>query len=236
MMIAIINPFRYRCYYYDRETNLYYLNSRYYNSEWGRFINAGGEFGRNLNIMSYNLFLYTNNNYISFADNDGNFAISLGIFSIIKCAAYVIAAVIVAKSLVETAIPAINNVITVAKEKRTISKSKEKTKVYVESRIISKKSKNQSVTKPCTKAKIVKNNVIRGERLTTDKSVSEVLKSKSIMCDAEFYALDVAIRVSEVTKTRYYKDSKHHVGNNYYEHYHVEQIIGHPHIWFYTNY
>ena len=28
--IGIINPFRYRSYYYDNETNLYYLNSRYY--------------------------------------------------------------------------------------------------------------------------------------------------------------------------------------------------------------
>ena len=32
------NPIRYRGYYYDRETKLYYLNSRYYNPEWRRFI------------------------------------------------------------------------------------------------------------------------------------------------------------------------------------------------------
>ena len=32
--IANINPFRYRSYYYDSETELYYLNSRYYNPEW----------------------------------------------------------------------------------------------------------------------------------------------------------------------------------------------------------
>jgi len=32
------NPFRYRAYYYDDETGLYYLNSRYYNSERGRFV------------------------------------------------------------------------------------------------------------------------------------------------------------------------------------------------------
>ena len=36
--ISKINPIRYRGYYYDRETNLYYLNSRYYNPEWRRFI------------------------------------------------------------------------------------------------------------------------------------------------------------------------------------------------------
>ena len=34
------NPYRYRGYRYDTETGLYYLNSRYYNSEWGRFVNV----------------------------------------------------------------------------------------------------------------------------------------------------------------------------------------------------
>jgi len=37
--IAHINPFRYRGYYFDVETGLYYLNSRYYDPETGRFIN-----------------------------------------------------------------------------------------------------------------------------------------------------------------------------------------------------
>ncbi len=40
--IGKINPYRYRSYRYDEETGLYYLNSRYYNPEWGRFINADG--------------------------------------------------------------------------------------------------------------------------------------------------------------------------------------------------
>ncbi len=38
--IATINPFRYRGYYYDRETGLYYLQSRYYDPETGRFVNS----------------------------------------------------------------------------------------------------------------------------------------------------------------------------------------------------
>ena len=37
---ARFNPLRYRGYYYDTETGLYYLNSRYYDSVAGRFINA----------------------------------------------------------------------------------------------------------------------------------------------------------------------------------------------------
>ena len=38
--VANANPIRYRGYYYDDETGLYYLQSRYYDPEWGRFLNA----------------------------------------------------------------------------------------------------------------------------------------------------------------------------------------------------
>ena len=38
--IATINPFRYRSYYFDTETGLYYLQSRYYDPNLGRFLNG----------------------------------------------------------------------------------------------------------------------------------------------------------------------------------------------------
>ena len=69
--LSTINPFRYRSYYYDEETNLYYLNSRYYNPEWGRFVNADGVIGSNGDAISQNLFAYTSNNFINYSDNDG---------------------------------------------------------------------------------------------------------------------------------------------------------------------
>ena len=40
--LAKANPFRYRGYYYDEETGLYYLKSRYYDPETGRFITIDG--------------------------------------------------------------------------------------------------------------------------------------------------------------------------------------------------
>ncbi|MHB8127262.1 MAG: RHS repeat-associated core domain-containing protein [Desulfitobacteriaceae bacterium] len=40
------NPYRYRSYRYDTETGLYYLQSRYYNPEWGRFLNADSLAGK----------------------------------------------------------------------------------------------------------------------------------------------------------------------------------------------
>jgi RHS repeat-associated protein len=38
--LGALNPIRYRGYFYDVESGLYYLKSRYYDSETGRFINA----------------------------------------------------------------------------------------------------------------------------------------------------------------------------------------------------
>ena len=76
-LIAQINPFRYRSYYYDTETGLYYLNSRYYDPETGRFINAD-----DLNILSktldefngLNLYSYCFNNPVNTFDEDGQLA------------------------------------------------------------------------------------------------------------------------------------------------------------------
>ena len=76
--IGTINPFRYRSYYYDEETKLYYLNSRYYNPEWCRFINADGIIGANQDIISLNLYAYVSNNVSNGSDEDGNYAIAIG--------------------------------------------------------------------------------------------------------------------------------------------------------------
>ena len=69
--IGNINPIRYRSYYYDTETGVYYLQSRYYDPEVGRFINADGILGANQDILSYNLFAYCSNNPINFCDSTG---------------------------------------------------------------------------------------------------------------------------------------------------------------------
>lgn len=69
--IGIINPFRYRGYYYDTETELYYLNSRYYNPEWGRFINADGIICADKSILSNNIYIYSGNNPVMYIDPTG---------------------------------------------------------------------------------------------------------------------------------------------------------------------
>ncbi|QGU96697.1 hypothetical protein GOM49_17845 [Clostridium bovifaecis] len=59
------NPYRYRGYRYDSETGLYYLNSRYYNPNWGRFINGDIVLGAAGQLLTHNMFAYSFNNPIS---------------------------------------------------------------------------------------------------------------------------------------------------------------------------
>ena len=76
--IGHINPLRYRGYYYDRETRLYYLQSRYYDFANCRFINADTFATTDANgFLSANMFAYCENNLIGNSDPDGYFAAAL---------------------------------------------------------------------------------------------------------------------------------------------------------------
>ena len=68
-----LNPFRYRGYYYDGEMGYYYLQTRYYNPEWGRFLNADGYVNANGDILGYNMFAYCSNNPVMGYDPEGTF-------------------------------------------------------------------------------------------------------------------------------------------------------------------
>ena len=71
--IAAANPIRYRGYYFDTETSLYYLQSRYYDPAVGRFINADDSsyLGADGTDNSYNLFVYCSNNPVMRIDITG---------------------------------------------------------------------------------------------------------------------------------------------------------------------
>ena len=62
--LGSVQPFRYRGYVFDEETGLYYLRSRYYNPQWGRFVNADS-------IITSNLFAYCHNEPVQFVDFNG---------------------------------------------------------------------------------------------------------------------------------------------------------------------
>lgn len=72
--ICTHNSIRYRGYVYDEETQLYYLQSRYYDPNTCRFINAdGGIYAVDSGINGCNLFAYCANNPIIYADMTGKF-------------------------------------------------------------------------------------------------------------------------------------------------------------------
>ena len=71
--IAHVNPFRYRGYYYDAETGFYWLQSRYYDPEVGRYLNADSVIaGVGGSVQGYNLFVYCFNNPVNMSDSSGH--------------------------------------------------------------------------------------------------------------------------------------------------------------------
>ena len=87
----IYNPIRYKGYYYDEESNMYYCQSRYYIPELYRWLNIdNANFLEVDDINKLNLFVYCSNNPVMGIDNDGH-------FSFLKCLA--VGAAIVGEAL-----------------------------------------------------------------------------------------------------------------------------------------
>ena len=75
-----LNPFRYRSYFYDTETQLYYLKSRYYDPYIGRFISMDdASYADPETVGGLNLYAYCGNNPVMNVDYNGHFAISIGV-------------------------------------------------------------------------------------------------------------------------------------------------------------
>lgn len=74
--IVNVNPYRYRGYYYDVETGLYYLQSRYYDAEVGRFVNGDDRISPYF-CLTTNLYSYTLNSPVIHADYMGHDAVLL---------------------------------------------------------------------------------------------------------------------------------------------------------------
>ena len=91
--LGTFNPLRYRGYVYDTETGLYYLNSRYYNPTWGRFINADNQLSTGSDLIGVNLFAYCGNNPVNRVDPTGEawWHWALGALAVIGCAAATVA-------------------------------------------------------------------------------------------------------------------------------------------------
>ncbi len=71
--LAEINPLRYRGYYYDSETGFYYLQSRYYDPENHRFINADSYLSTGRGTVAQNMYAYADNSPVMNTDSCGNY-------------------------------------------------------------------------------------------------------------------------------------------------------------------
>ena len=65
--LSTVNPIRYRSYYYDHETGMYYLGSRYYNPQWRRFISPSTSAINPSVVNGLNGYAFAGNNPIDFA-------------------------------------------------------------------------------------------------------------------------------------------------------------------------
>ena len=69
--MASVNPLRYRGYYQDPITGWYFLQSRYYNPDWRRFLNADSLFIAGDEINGSNMYAYCNGNPVMYQDPSG---------------------------------------------------------------------------------------------------------------------------------------------------------------------
>ena len=108
--LGTLNPLRYRGYVYDQETGFYYVSSRYYDPEIGRWINADNRIsGVGGEVLGYNMFTYCMNNPVNMSDPSGNWPI------------WTIFAVVVAAIVIPTVI---NHVVNAVNKKKIDSEIK----------------------------------------------------------------------------------------------------------------
>lgn len=84
-IFASENPFRYKSYFHDSETNLYYCNTRYYSPEICRWISMdNAKYLDTSSTLGCNLYVYCLNNPIIFIDQSGNYGVLL-LVAVIIC-------------------------------------------------------------------------------------------------------------------------------------------------------
>ena len=232
--IGIINPYRYRSYYYDKETSLYYLNSRYYNPEWGRFINADGIIGNPNEEIYYNLYGYTRNNPVKHIDSEGEFELvtTLTVGAGLALLLVVTSAVMSRPGSMD--MPNFNFPDISIKEQNYQDSTKEKTKDNSKTKTkteIKEITKPTSPSKPCWEAKLnnTKTDVELGNKITIQESVDRVATGKDVMCNNKFSAQMVAVYFPN-----HYGPEIHDKYKNvkYYPHFHPYDY-SHIHIWYY---
>jgi len=233
--IGHINPLRYRSYYYDQESNFYYLNSRYYAPDICRFLNADGTIGANQDIHAYNLFAYCSNNPANFCDPTGESlltAIGAALGAIAPYVPWILAFTAVAivgiglltivnaptindgiTTGIENAVETVNDAIDNAKE-RSRERTAEKTR---------EKNKNTSYWS----AEIIDGIVTPIQPMSYSEARLWVAMGNNLLCKD---------RAAAIAIVKFYPsaewDPAHRDEANYLNHYHLNGAHGN-HIWYY---
>ena len=222
------------------------MNNRYYNPEWGRFINAdsyGGEVGGN--PLLHNAYIYALNNPVKYGDNSGNsVAVAYYVYEFVK-AILVIGGVYAGTKALEAINVGVSNALsnpylsipTPQRKPKESAQTASKVTTQVNTAVgaavgaLSSTKPQYEESKPCTTAKIVKGDVVRGERLTILESIENVEFGGNVMCDDISSATLVANGFENPIGPEIDKNQK--PGYTYYYHYHPDRN-SHRHIWFYT--
>ena len=103
------NPYRYRGYWFDSETGLYYLQSRYYDPQTGRFVNADSTISTGQGFLGYNMFVYCLNNPVNGSDPTGEWnwggviaGLGLVVGGLLAVATFGIGSAIIAAAIITT--------------------------------------------------------------------------------------------------------------------------------------
>ena len=94
---STLNPFRYRGYYFDTETGLYYLLSRYYDPAVGRFLNSDSLISQK-STLGFNVFAYCNNNPVNMSDPTGHLPFFLVTAAIGAVAGAIVGGIVASRS------------------------------------------------------------------------------------------------------------------------------------------
>lgn len=202
------------------------MQNRYYNPEWGRFINADNYGGTIGEIYSHNRYAYCKNNPVNMVDEDGN----LAIFTTAIFAIFVVAVIgTIAQIPQETWTNLGETVTTIATgitEAISVGISKIITKK--ETKIVNKiKTKNKNKDN-YWEADIVSKTIVIGRPLSFSEAKARVAQGQSIMCSNNMAAWGIAKNYpAKVLEPP-------HKGEGYYWHYHINRNQhNNIHIWFY---
>lgn len=250
--LSYVSPFTYRGYSYDYDIELYYLQSRYYSAEIGRFINTDDTqiaIATQGEILGVHLFAYCNNNPVMNVDYNGFSALAaatvstIGLLLVAVCALvsyYLLCNILytllsrVNYSKVLTAIsPLWNAPLSRIKQKLLISVALASVIIASLSLVltiakadvqIKSKVKNNSKTRYWEAYEGPNGTVILGKSLSFTKAINRLKTKRSVFAVTKYEARTLANRVSNA-----WHHNRHGSVVGHYNHYHTSS---HVHVWY----